>query len=122
MLAAGEATESPSRFISISDTTFDPGDLPEMTAIYGPQLPADALYDYVVASKKKEVLAPNLPLGFGVQAPNPSWGNILRTAYDSLRVAPHMVYPPCVAIFLAVLSYNLLGDALRDAIDPRLKI
>jgi peptide/nickel transport system permease protein len=60
-------------------------------------------------------------LGFGVQAPNPSWGNILRTAYDSLRVAPHMVYPPCVAIFLAVLAYNLVGDALRDAIDPRLR-
>jgi peptide/nickel transport system permease protein len=60
-------------------------------------------------------------LGFGVQAPNPSWGNILRTAYDSLRVAPYMVYPPCVAIFLAVLAYNLVGDALRDAIDPRLK-
>ncbi len=60
-------------------------------------------------------------LGFGVQAPNPSWGNILRTAYDSLRVAPHMVYPPCIAIFLAVLAYNLLGDAMRDAIDPRLK-
>jgi peptide/nickel transport system permease protein len=60
-------------------------------------------------------------LGFGVQAPNPSWGNILRTAYDSLRVAPHMVYPPCIAIFLAVLAYNLVGDALRDAIDPRLR-
>jgi peptide/nickel transport system permease protein len=60
-------------------------------------------------------------LGFGVQAPDPSWGNILRTAYDSLRVAPHLVYPPCVAIFLAVLAYNLVGDALRDAIDPRLK-
>jgi peptide/nickel transport system permease protein len=60
-------------------------------------------------------------LGFGVQAPAPSWGNILRTAYDSLRVAPHMVYPPCVAIFLAVLAYNLVGDALRDAIDPRLR-
>ncbi len=60
-------------------------------------------------------------LGFGVQAPAPSWGNILRTAYDSLRVAPYLVYPPCVAIFLAVLAYNLVGDALRDAIDPRLK-
>ncbi len=60
-------------------------------------------------------------LGFGVQAPNPSWGNILRMAYDSLRVAPYLVYPPCVAIFLAVLAYNLIGDALRDAIDPRLK-
>lgn len=60
-------------------------------------------------------------LGFGVQPPAPSWGNILRTAYDSLRIAPHMVYPPCVAIFLAVLAYNLVGDALRDAIDPRLR-
>ena len=60
-------------------------------------------------------------LGFGVQAPDPSWGNILRTAYDSLRVAPHLVYPPCIAIFLAVLAYNLVGDALRDAIDPRLR-
>ncbi len=59
-------------------------------------------------------------LGFGVQQPNPSWGNILREAYDSIRSAPHMVYPPCIAIFLAVLSYNLVGDALRDAIDPRL--
>lgn len=59
-------------------------------------------------------------LGFGVQSPDPSWGNILRTAYDSLRVAPHLVYPPCVAIFLAVMAYNLVGDALRDAIDPRL--
>ena len=59
-------------------------------------------------------------LGFGVQAPNPSWGNILRTAYESLRSAPYMVYPPCAAIFLAVLSYNLVGDALRDAINPRI--
>lgn len=60
-------------------------------------------------------------LGFGVQPPAPSWGNILRVAYDSLRIAPHLVYPPCVAIFLAVLAYNLVGDALRDAIDPRLR-
>ena len=60
-------------------------------------------------------------LGFGVQPPAPSWGNILRTAYDTLRVAPYLVFPPCVAIFLAVLAYNLVGDALRDAIDPRLR-
>ncbi|MFH1744331.1 MAG: ABC transporter permease [bacterium] len=59
-------------------------------------------------------------LGFGVQQPNPSWGNILRDAYDHLRSAPHLVYPPCVAIFIAVLCYNLVGDALRDAIDPRI--
>ncbi len=59
-------------------------------------------------------------LGFGVQPPDPSWGNVLRSAYTNLRVAPHMVYPPCVAIFLAVLVYNLVGDALRDAVDPRM--
>ncbi len=60
-------------------------------------------------------------LGFGVQPPEPSWGNVLRSAYTNLRVAPHMVYPPCVAIFVAVLVYNLVGDALRDAIDPRVR-
>jgi len=59
-------------------------------------------------------------LGFGVQAPTPSWGSMLRGAYESLRIAPHMVLPPCVAIFLAVLAYNLIGDAFRDAIDPRI--
>lgn len=59
-------------------------------------------------------------LGFGVQQPDPSWGNILRDAYDHLRSAPHLVYPPCVAIFIAVLCYNLVGDALRDTIDPRI--
>lgn len=58
-------------------------------------------------------------LGFGVQAPQPSWGNILRTAYTHLRDAPHMVYPPCAAIFITVLVYNLVGDALRDALDPQ---
>jgi len=59
-------------------------------------------------------------LGFGVQWPEPSWGNILRSGFDQIRVAPYMVYPPCVAIFVAVLSYNLVGDALRDAVDPRI--
>ena len=59
-------------------------------------------------------------LGFGVQQPDPSWGNILRDAYDYLRSAPYLVYPPCIAIFIAVLCYNLIGDALRDAIDPRI--
>lgn len=59
-------------------------------------------------------------LGFGVQPPNPSWGNILRSGFDSILTTSHMIYPPCVAIFIAVLAYNLVGDTLRDAIDPRL--
>lgn len=59
-------------------------------------------------------------LGFGVQAPQPSWGTILRSGYENLFTAPHMIPPACVAIFLAVLSFNLVGDTLRDVIDPRL--
>lgn len=59
-------------------------------------------------------------LGFGVQPPAPSWGNILRSGYDNIQTAAHMVPPACVAIFAAVLSFNLVGDALRDVIDPRL--
>lgn len=61
-------------------------------------------------------------LGFGVQPPQPSWGNILRSGYDNLLTESHMILPPCVAIFLAVLAFNLVGDALRDVIDPRLQI
>lgn len=60
-------------------------------------------------------------LGFGVQPPNPSWGTILRSGYENLFTAPHMIPPPCIAIFLAVLAFNLVGDALRDVIDPRLQ-
>ena len=60
-------------------------------------------------------------LGFGVQPPNPSWGTILRSGYENLFTAPHMIAPPCVAIFLAVLSFNLVSDSMRDVIDPRLQ-
>ncbi len=59
-------------------------------------------------------------LGFGVMPPQASWGNILRTAFENIFTSAHMVYPPCIAIFIAVLSYNLVGDTLRDVIDPRL--
>lgn len=58
-------------------------------------------------------------LGFGVPAPNPSWGVMLRSAYDHMLTAPHLVYPPCVALFVTVLAYNWIGDALREAADPR---
>jgi peptide/nickel transport system permease protein len=60
-------------------------------------------------------------LGFGVQPPHPSWGNILRSGYDNLLTAPHMIPPACIAIFLAVLAFNLVGDTLRDVIDPRIQ-
>ncbi len=59
-------------------------------------------------------------LGFGVQAPQPSWGTVLRSGYENLLTSPHMIPPSCAAIFIAVLSQNLVGDTLRDVIDPRL--
>ena len=49
-------------------------------------------------------------LGFGVQPPDASWGTILRSGYENLFTAGHMIPPACVAIFLAVLSFNLVGD------------
>jgi peptide/nickel transport system permease protein len=59
-------------------------------------------------------------LGFGVMPPTPTWGNILRSGFDNIRVAPHLLFPASAAIFIAVLTFNLIGDALRDATDPRL--
>ncbi|KAG1716842.1 hypothetical protein ID866_255 [Astraeus odoratus] len=58
-------------------------------------------------------------LGLGQQPPNPSWGSMLNTAKGFLEQAPWMSVFPGVAIFLAVQGFNLLGDGLRDALDPR---
>nr|HID13178.1 hypothetical protein [Anaerolineae bacterium] len=89
-LLAGEVN-SPDRFLSMSDITFDPGDLPEIEVIYGPQLSADALYDYVIAAKHKEVLSPNLPLAFGVPAVDGYDGGVLPLArYVTLQ----RLFPP----------------------------
>lgn len=61
-------------------------------------------------------------LGIGVQPPTPEWGTMLGSARGYLFNAPHVATFPGLAIFLAVLSFNLLGDGLRDALDPRFKI
>jgi ABC-type dipeptide/oligopeptide/nickel transport system permease subunit len=60
-------------------------------------------------------------LGLGVQPPMPSWGSMLRIAQGYLSTSPHMAVWPGAAIFLAVLSINLVGDGLRDVLDPRLR-
>lgn len=57
-------------------------------------------------------------LGFGVQPPTPSWGNMLRVAWEHMDTSPHLLWPPCIAIFVAVLGFNLLGDAFREATTP----
>ena len=60
-------------------------------------------------------------LGLGQQPPAPSWGSMLNTARNYVDQAPWMAVWPGVSIFLLVLSFNLLGDGLRDALDPRHK-
>ncbi|MCB9851000.1 MAG: ABC transporter permease [Phycisphaerales bacterium] len=60
-------------------------------------------------------------LDFGVPAPAASWGGMLRSAYEQMRSAPHLVWPPCVAIFVSVLACHLAGVWLRGRIDPLAK-
>ena len=58
-------------------------------------------------------------LGLGVRPPQAEWGTMIAQAYRSILNAPHLVLFPGIFIFLNVLAFNLLGDALRDALDPR---
>ena len=60
-------------------------------------------------------------MGMGIQPPQPEWGTMLYEGRDLIRTSPYLVIFPGIAIALAVLSLNLLGDGLRDALDPRLK-
>lgn len=61
-------------------------------------------------------------LGIGVQPPTPEWGTMLGSGRVYLFNSPHVATFPGIAIFLAVLGFNLLGDGLRDALDPRFKL
>jgi peptide/nickel transport system permease protein len=58
-------------------------------------------------------------LGLGQQPPSPSWGSMLNTAKNFMEQAPWMSIAPGVAIYITVLCFNLLGDGLRDALDPK---
>ena len=60
-------------------------------------------------------------LGLGVQPPVSDWGSMLSSSRQYMNVAPHVAALPGLAIFAAVLGFNLLGDGLRDALDPRLR-
>jgi peptide/nickel transport system permease protein len=60
-------------------------------------------------------------LGIGVQPPTPSWGNILTAGKDNIQVAWWLSVYPGLAILITVLGYNLLGEGIRDATDPRLR-
>lgn len=58
-------------------------------------------------------------LGLGAQAPEPEWGRMLNDARPFMQIAPHTMIFPGLAIFLSVMAFNLLGDGLRDALDPQ---
>ncbi|MFF2481072.1 ABC transporter permease [Paenibacillus sp. NPDC058071] len=60
-------------------------------------------------------------LGMGAKASEPDWGAMLSMGRDYLSIAPHIVYFPGLTIFLTVLAFNLVGDGLRDALDPKMK-
>ncbi len=59
-------------------------------------------------------------LGLGAQPPTPEWGTMLGSERNQIFSAPHLVFVPGIAISITVLAFNLLGDGLRDALDPRL--
>jgi peptide/nickel transport system permease protein len=60
-------------------------------------------------------------LGFGITVPTPSWGGILKDGRDAIFRAPWLIYFPGIAIFITITCYNLVGEAFRDAADPRLR-
>jgi peptide/nickel transport system permease protein len=61
-------------------------------------------------------------LGAGVQPPNPSWGTLIADGQERIATAPWLAIIPGIAIVLTVLSLNIFGDGLRDALDPRSKV
>jgi hypothetical protein len=79
LLAAQTGSTAPARILSLSDIAFDPGDLRELEAIYGPWLDEQGLYDLIIATKQKEILAPNLPLAWQIPSMDGFDGGILPT-------------------------------------------
>ena len=61
-------------------------------------------------------------LGLGIQPPHPSWGSMLSEARAYMELAPWTAIFPAIFIIIAILSFNILGDSLRDVLDPRLKL
>jgi oligopeptide transport system permease protein len=60
-------------------------------------------------------------IGLGVAPPNPSWGQLIKTAAEVFRYHPYQFIIPCLFISISMLCFNLIGDGLRDALDPKLR-
>jgi peptide/nickel transport system permease protein len=61
-------------------------------------------------------------LGAGIRPPNPSWGTMIDDGVDRISTAPHLAIVPGAMLVLTVLSLNVLGDGVRDALDPRANV
>jgi len=61
-------------------------------------------------------------LGLGIQPPNPSWGSMLNSSRSYMELAPWTAIMPCIFIVVTIFSFNILGDSLRDVLDPKLKL
>jgi peptide/nickel transport system permease protein len=61
-------------------------------------------------------------LGLGIQPPNPSWGSMLNSSRKFMEIAPWTIVFPAIFIICTILSFNILGDSLRDVLDPKLKL
>ena len=60
-------------------------------------------------------------IGLGIESPTPEWGAMLSEAKNFMRDDPYLVIIPGIAIMIATIAFNLVGDGLRDALDPKLK-
>jgi peptide/nickel transport system permease protein len=87
-----------------------PNCLPTLIVILTMDIPGDIMLESTLSY-----------LGLGVQPPQPSWGEMISAAQPYLRNHPWFSIWPGIAIFITVLSFNILGDGLRDAIDPKLR-
>ena len=97
-------------------------DMPILLAHILPNIGGPLLIQTTVAFSGAVLAEASLSyLGLGTQPPTPSWGGMLQEARDVLFVGPWMAIWPGVAIAAAVLGWNLLGDGLRDLLDPRLR-
>jgi peptide/nickel transport system permease protein len=87
-----------------------------------PNVFAPLLVTYTLDIGNMIILTSSLSfLGLGTQPPTADWGNMIASARSLIRTHPHLIFMPGLAIFIVVLTLNIFGDGLRDALDPRLR-
>lgn len=74
------------------------------------QIPSNILYESFLSF-----------IGLGLQPPYSSWGVLVKDGYSAFGAYPYLIFPPAIALFITMLAFNLFGDGLRDAFDPKMK-